>query len=95
MNRTGCLTLWEKGYRLTFAEIEVSDPPVCEGQAGYTRTLLWQDLDVAPNFPVLSSFLEDWRIGHTSSEVASVKIAVLEGVEPDDLAQQQFSLGIH
>lgn len=44
-------------YRLTTAEIiyRLPDHP------GLLQTYVWQDLDLAPKFPVLRRFLEFWQ----------------------------------
>ncbi len=44
------------GYRLTTAEIlyHLPDHP------GLLQTYIWQDLDLAPRFPVLHKFLDFW-----------------------------------
>jgi uncharacterized protein Usg len=46
-----------RGYRLTTAEIlyRLPDHPVM------LQSFIWQDLDVAPRFPVLNKFLRFWE----------------------------------
>lgn len=83
-------SLWEKGYRLTLAEIEVSDSD-CPDQ----RTLYWQDIDHAPDFPVLTSFLEQWRAENGKSTLCSVKVATYDGISPADLSSAHISLMVH
>jgi uncharacterized protein Usg len=78
------------GYRLTLAEIEISDVDL-SGQ----RTIYWQDIDHAPDFPVLSSFLEQWRAENRKSTLCSVKVATYDGVLPEDLSRAQISLSVH
>ncbi|HEX3348322.1 MAG TPA: usg protein [Acetobacteraceae bacterium] len=45
------------GYRLTTAEIlyHLPDHP------GVLQTFIWQELDLAPRFPVLHKFLDFWE----------------------------------
>jgi uncharacterized protein Usg len=45
------------GYRLTTAEIlyHLPDHP------GLLQTYVWQDLDLAPKYPILSRFLAFWE----------------------------------
>jgi uncharacterized protein Usg len=45
-----------EGYRLTTAEIlyHLPDHP------GLLQTYVWQDMDIAPKFPVLHKFLDFW-----------------------------------
>ena len=45
-----------RGYRLTTAEILYHMPD----HPGLLQTFVWQDLDVAPRFPVLHKFLDFW-----------------------------------
>jgi uncharacterized protein Usg len=45
-----------RSYRLTTAEILYHMPD----HPGLLQTFVWQDLDVAPRFPVLHKFLEFW-----------------------------------
>ncbi len=44
------------GYRLTTAEILYHMPD----HPGLLQTFVWQDLDLAPRFPVLHKFLDFW-----------------------------------
>ena len=44
------------GYRLTTAEILYHMPD----HPGLLQTFIWQDLDMAPTFPVLRKFLGFW-----------------------------------
>jgi len=46
-----------EGYRLTTAEIlyRMPDHPTL------LQSYLWQDLDIAPDFPVLNKFLRFWQ----------------------------------
>lgn len=46
-----------KGYGLTTAEILYRMPD----HPAVLQTYLWQDYDLAPKFPVLTSFLDFWR----------------------------------
>jgi uncharacterized protein Usg len=51
------LALQLDGYRLTTAEIlyHLPDHP------GLLQSFVWQDLDIAPKFPVLHKFLAFWE----------------------------------
>ena len=44
------------GYRLTLAEIIYHMPD----HPGLLQSFIWQDLDLAPRFPVLHKFLDFW-----------------------------------
>jgi uncharacterized protein Usg len=52
------LELRLRGYRLTTAEIlyRLPDYPAM------LQSFIWQDLDIAPQFPVLNKFLHFWEI---------------------------------
>ena len=51
------LALQLKDYRLTTAEIMYRMPD----HPAILQTYIWQDLDLAPAFPVLRRFLDFWR----------------------------------
>ena len=59
-----------RGYRLTTAEIlyHLPDHPAL------LQTFLWQDLDIAPRFPVLVKFLSFWK-KNLEGRVHSVRVA--------------------
>jgi len=44
-------SLWDQGYRMVDAEIEFTDRTGGTGP----RVLLWQTLDIAPDYPVLQA----------------------------------------
>jgi uncharacterized protein Usg len=58
------------GYRLTTAEIlyHLPDHPVM------LQTFIWQDLDIAPRFPVLNKFLKFWE-SSIQGRLHSVRVA--------------------
>ncbi|GAA0536987.1 uncharacterized protein Usg [Rhizomicrobium palustre] len=59
-----------QGYRLTTAEIlyHLPDHP------GLLQSFIWQDLDMAPRFPVLNKFLKFWDMS-IEGRLHSVRIA--------------------
>lgn len=59
-----------RGYRLTTAEIlyHLPDHPVM------LQSFIWQDLDIAPRFPVLNKFLRFWETS-LDGKLHSVRIA--------------------
>lgn len=63
-------TLTAGDYRLTTAEIlyRLPDHP------GLLQTYIWQDLDVAPRYPVLRKFLDFWE-RELDGKLHSVRIA--------------------
>ena len=59
-----------RGYRLTTAEILYHMPDHPE----LLQTFIWQELDVAPEFPVLHRFLHFWETS-IDGKLHSVRIA--------------------
>ncbi len=59
-----------RGYRLTTAEIlyRLPDHPVM------LQAFIWQDLDIAPRFPVLNKFLRFWQ-DSLDGKLHSVRVA--------------------
>ncbi|MBI1365029.1 MAG: hypothetical protein GC153_03630 [Alphaproteobacteria bacterium] len=59
-----------EGYRLATAEIlyHLPDHP------GLLQSYVWQDYDIAPQFPVLSRFLEFW-VRELEGPLHSVRVA--------------------
>ena len=66
-----------KDYRLTTAEIlyRLPDHP------NVLQTYVWQDLDIAPRFPVLNKFLDFWK-RELEGPVHSVRIASAKLISP-------------
>lgn len=77
------------GYRLTTAHILYHMPD----HPGVLQTFIWQDLDMAPGFPVLRRFLEFWT-REIDGKLHSVTVASTALVRPAELrfAAGQFSL---
>ena len=59
-----------RGYRLATAEILYHLPDFPD----FLQTFLWQDLDLAPRFPVLRHFLDFWQT-HLDGKLHSVTVA--------------------
>lgn len=69
-----------ESYRLTTAEIiyRLPDHPI------FLQTYVWQDLDLAPDFPILKKFLYFWE--HSlDGALHSVKIASCQLIKPSEL----------
>ncbi len=66
----GALRLQLRDYRLTTAEIlyHLPDHP------NLLQSYLWQEYDLAPNFPVLHKFLDFWS-HNLDGKLHSVKVA--------------------
>jgi uncharacterized protein Usg len=77
------------GYRLTTAQILYHMPD----HPGLLQTFVWQDLDMAPGFPVLRRFLDFWT-REIDGKLHSVTVASTALVRPAELrfAAGQFSL---
>ena len=68
-----------KGCRLTTAEIlyHLPDHP------GVLQSFIWQTLDIAPEYPVLTQFLEFWRRS-IDGKLHSVRVASAALVKPSE-----------
>ncbi len=64
------LALQLKDYRLTTAEILYRMPD----HPGVLQSFIWQDLDIAPEYPVLRKFLDFWS-RELDGPVHSVRVA--------------------
>lgn len=66
-----------RDYRLTTAEIlyHLPDHP------GVLQTFIWQDYDIAPDFPVLHKFLDFWQ-RKIEGRLHSVKVASVPLAKP-------------
>ena len=84
------LQLMLKDYRLTTAEIlyRLPDHP------SLLQTYVWQELDIAPVFPVLRKFLGFWE-KEIEGKLYSVKIASAELVRPASIVMCKGELHIH
>jgi uncharacterized protein Usg len=59
-----------RGYRLTTAEILYHMPD----HPAVLQTFIWQELDIAPKFPVLNKFLHFWETS-IEGRLHSVRVA--------------------
>jgi uncharacterized protein Usg len=78
------------GYRLTTAEIlyHLPDYPAL------LQSFLWQQLDIAPDFPVLRKFLDFWS-HNIEGKLHSVKVAQAPLITPGRMRHAQVSLSLH
>lgn len=72
-------------YRLTTAEITYHLPD----HPALLQNFIWQDLDVAPEFPVLRRFLDFWQ-RNLDGRLHSVTVAAASLVRP---AEFRFARG--
>lgn len=78
------------GYRLTTAEIlyHLPDHP------HLLQSYIWQQLDLAPDFPALRKFLDFWS-RQIEGKLHSVKVAHHSLVTPGRMRHAAMSLQIH
>lgn len=84
------LALQLKNYRLTTAEILYHLPDHPE----ILQTYVWQDLDIAPRFPVLRKFLDFWH-RELEGQLHSVRVASVGLVKPAAFRHERASLLLH
>jgi uncharacterized protein Usg len=82
------LALQLNDYRLTTAEIlyRLPDHP------GILQSYIWQDLDLAPRFPVLHRFLDFWH-RELDGKVHSVRVASASVIKPPSYRNARTSAG--
>ena len=66
-----------QGYRLTTAEILYCLPD----HPRVLQSYIWQDLDIAPRYPVLRRFLEFWS-REIEGPLHSVRVGSVELIQP-------------
>ena len=88
--RTMSLLLQLKDYRLTTAEIlyHLPDHP------NLLQSYIWQDLDIAPRYPVLHKFLDFW-VREIEGTLHSVRIASAKLVKPATVGHVDATLHLH
>jgi uncharacterized protein Usg len=86
----GQLNLMLKGYRLTTAEILYHMPD----HPGLLQTFLWQELDLAPKYPVLGKFLKFWE-GNIDGRLHSVRVAKCGILTPLDMRYVGTEISLH
>ncbi|MCI5050253.1 MAG: usg protein [Rickettsiales bacterium] len=77
-------------YRLTTAEIlyRLPDHP------DLLQTYVWQELDLAPKFPVLNDFLSFWE-REIEGKLHSVRVDHMALIEPTDWLASKSPIMIH
>ena len=78
------------GYRLTTAEIlyHMPDHPLV------LQSYIWQELDLAPKFPVLKGFLDFWS-ANLDGKLHSVRVAARGIVSAAEIDVSDVELSIH
>jgi uncharacterized protein Usg len=82
--------LMVKDYRLTTAEILYHMPD----HPSLLQTYVWQDLDIAPKFPILHKFLDFWE-SSLDGRLHSVKIASARLVQPSRFRYASALMRLH
>lgn len=77
-------------YRLTTAEIIYHLPDFPE----LLQSFIWQELDKAPDFPILMQFLAFWE-KNIEGKMHSVTITNTELVKPSEVSCLQTSFLLH
>ncbi|MEZ5690409.1 MAG: aspartate-semialdehyde dehydrogenase [Rickettsiales bacterium] len=79
-----------KDYRLTTAEIlyHLPDHP------SLLQSFVWQNLDIAPRFPVLKKFLDFWE-DEIEGKLHSVKVAAIPVIAPSNFIYCNERITIH
>ena len=84
------LDLQLKDYRLTLAEIIYGLPDFPD----LLQTYIWQDLDLAPQFPVLKKFLAFWE-KNLDGPLHSVRVASSRLIKPSEFRLLDAEYRIH
>lgn len=69
-----------EGYRLTTAEIIYHRPD----HPAFLQQFIWQELDLAPRFPVLQKFLDFWE-AQIEGRIHSVRVASTGVISPREI----------
>jgi uncharacterized protein Usg len=77
-------------YRITTAEILYRMPD----HPAFLQTYLWQDLDVAPEFPVLRKFLDFWE-RNLDGKLFKVRVAHCELIRPAEFRLNASLMTLH
>jgi uncharacterized protein Usg len=84
------LELQLSGYRLTTAKILYHLPD----HESLLQTYIWQDLDLAPRFPVLHRFLDFWQ-SELDGKLHAVRAANVDILTPVSLTPVACELTLH
>lgn len=78
------------GYRLTTAEILYHMPD----HPAVLQSYIWQELDIAPKFPVLRKFLDFWS-GNLDGKLHSVRVASKGIISAAEMTYADLQLTLH
>jgi len=77
-------------YRITTAEILYRMPD----HPAFLQTYVWQDLDLAPEFPVLKKFLDFWE-RNLDGKLFKVRVAHSELIKPAEFRLNASLMTLH
>ncbi len=78
------------GYKLTTAEILYHMPD----HPSFLQTFIWQELDLAPRFPILNKFLQFWQ-ENLDGPLYSVTVASSDLVSPKEYRNADLDFSLH
>ena len=84
------LALQLQNYRLTTAQIYYHLPD----HPGLLQEYIWQDLDMAPRYPILTKFLNFWRT-NLDAKLHSVRVAQARIISPGEVKAVSGLLHLH
>ena len=84
------LALQLRNYRLTTAEIIYRMPD----HPAVLQSYIWQELDLAPEFPVLKKFLEFW-MRNIEGKLHTVRVAQSQLVKSAEIKANAHLLRLH
>lgn len=84
------LALQLENYRLTTAHIFYHMPD----HPKFLQEYIWQELDIAPKFPVLKKFLDFWEC-QLDGKLHSVTVAHAKLIKPAEFRAVQHQLVLH
>lgn len=84
------LAIQLEGYRLTTAEITYHRPD----HPGVLQGFVWQEMDLAPKFPELTSFLDFWET-EIEGKLHSVLVASSQLIKPAEFKWVDSALRLH
>jgi uncharacterized protein Usg len=88
--RMGDFVKQMQGYRLTTAEILYHMPD----HPNLLQTFIWQEMDLAPRFPVLCRFLDFWS-HKLDGKLHSVRVACTGIITPTEFRFANSCLRLH
>jgi uncharacterized protein Usg len=84
------LSLQLRNYRLTTAEIIYHMPD----HPAVLQSYIWQELDLAPHFPILKKFLDFWT-RNIEGKLHTVRVAQAQIVKPAEIRAHSHLLQLH